>query len=163
MILRVEIAYSANDIIRKAGRVAYERVRAALAGLHDMSEWKEDDEKGPTYIFLGGVQLLLTEHELALFAQLEIPFEVKNFKHGFWDSKPTPQQAASGNVTNIHIAIPNIGLLMIDEVDYEEDCCTERLQTLLNDGWRILAVCPPNGDRRPTYIIGRSKANAQTR
>ena len=27
----------------------------------------------------------------------------------------------------------------------------------LDDGWRILAICPPNSQRRPDYILGRSR------
>jgi hypothetical protein len=52
------------------------------------------------------------------------------------------------------IAVANVGLLQIQMVDYLEDCCTNELQGYLDKGWRILAVCPPNNTRRPTYIIG---------
>jgi hypothetical protein len=65
-------------------------------------------------------------------------------------SKPIPP-----NVTHVHI--PNIGLLLIDEVQHLDDVCTDTLQRELDQGWRILAVCPPNGTRRPDYILGRTK------
>lgn len=57
----------------------------------------------------------------------------------------------------VQITIPDLGLLYIDEVTYLDDCCTDRLQEHLADGWRILAVCPPNAQRRPDYILGRRK------
>jgi len=89
---------------------------------------------------------------------------IKNFKQNTFiglgdklhaaypDDIPKP---ISPNVTHVHI--PNIGLFMIDEVQVLEDICTDALQRELDQGWRILAVCPPNGTRRPDYILGRTK------
>lgn len=57
----------------------------------------------------------------------------------------------------VQIAIPDFALLSITEVTHLDDCCTDYLQSYLNDGWRILAVCPPNAQRRPDYILGRGK------
>lgn len=57
----------------------------------------------------------------------------------------------------VQIAVPDLGLLQINEVDWMEDACTEQLQMRLDDGWRILAVCPPNAQRRPDYILGRMR------
>jgi hypothetical protein len=54
---------------------------------------------------------------------------------------------------NVHIG--NLGLLHINQVGYCEDKCTEDLQLLLNQGWRILSVCPQSDQRRPDYIVGR--------
>lgn len=67
-----------------------------------------------------------------------------------------PQAAVASAVVQIHI--PSIGLMLIDEVDWLEDACTQQVQDHLNDGWRILAVCPPNAQRRPDYIFGRTGA-----
>ena len=58
----------------------------------------------------------------------------------------------------VQVAIPDLGLLQIDEVTWEADCCTQDLQRRLEEGWRILAVCPPNAQRRPDYILGRRRA-----
>jgi hypothetical protein len=57
----------------------------------------------------------------------------------------------------VQICIPDSPLLYIDEVTYLEDACTNNVQNYLDDGWRILAVCPPNAQRRPDYIFGRRK------
>jgi hypothetical protein len=38
-----------------------------------------------------------------------------------------------------------------------DDACTDNLQAHLNEGWRIIAVCPPDAKRRPDYILGRTK------
>lgn len=66
---------------------------------------------------------------------------------------------AGGNVINVHV--PNAALLTYNEVTYLEDSCTDRLQSHLDDGWRILAVCPPHAQRRPDYILGRYNATTK--
>lgn len=58
----------------------------------------------------------------------------------------------------VQLAIPDLGLLTLDEVTYMTDACTDMLQDELDKGWRILAVCPPNAQRRPDYILGRKKS-----
>jgi len=66
----------------------------------------------------------------------------------------------AGGPTIINVSVSNVGLYDVQAVHYEEDCCTERLQNFLSLGWRLLAVCPPNDKRRPTYIIGHRDMNA---
>lgn len=57
----------------------------------------------------------------------------------------------------VQVAVPDMALMYIDEVCVETDFCTDALQEMLNDGWRILAICPPNSSRRPDYVLGRRK------
>lgn len=65
--------------------------------------------------------------------------------------------AVAGTVVQVHI--PNIGLLAMNEVKVLDDACTDSLQEALDEGWSILAVCPPNAQRRPDYILGRANAH----
>lgn len=65
------------------------------------------------------------------------------------------EMAQQGAMVQIHI--PDISLWYVSEVMVLDDCCTDNLQTYLNDGWHILAVCPPNAQRRPDYVLGRRK------
>lgn len=67
----------------------------------------------------------------------------------------TPELAGK-HITQI--AIPDLGLLTINEVMHLNDCCTDNLRDHLKEGWRILAVCPPIAQRRPDYILGRSRS-----
>jgi hypothetical protein len=55
---------------------------------------------------------------------------------------------------NVHVA--NLGLLEVQHVILEEDCCTDRLEKYLSEGWRIIAVCPQPDQRRPDYILGHT-------
>ena len=57
------------------------------------------------------------------------------------------------NRTNVHVGG---GLIVTyNELLLREDCCTDVLQTELNRGWRIIAVCVQPDQRRPDYILGR--------
>lgn len=55
----------------------------------------------------------------------------------------------------VQIAIPGFGLLAVSKVTHLDDACTDQLQGMLDQGWKILAVCPPNSQRRPDYILGK--------
>jgi hypothetical protein len=61
------------------------------------------------------------------------------------------------NRCDVHIG--NLGLLNINQLAYTTDKCTEELQNILNEGWRILAVCPQPDQRRPDYVLGRYNEN----
>lgn len=56
---------------------------------------------------------------------------------------------------NQHTNSPVVGnhLLDISELMLCEDYCTDALQERLNEGWRIIAVCPQEA-RRPDYVLG---------
>lgn len=51
---------------------------------------------------------------------------------------------------------PGPNLLNVNETLLMEDACTNALQENLDNGWRILAVCP-QPQRRPDYVLGRKK------
>jgi len=53
------------------------------------------------------------------------------------------------------VHVSNLGLLHINQLGYLVDGCTERLQDLLNEGWRIIACCVQSDQRRPDYVLGR--------
>lgn len=56
------------------------------------------------------------------------------------------------SVTNL--TIPGVGLFEVAAVEVLGEACTDRLQRCLDDGWRIVAVCPARDARRPDYILG---------
>ena len=60
---------------------------------------------------------------------------------------------SQGEVVQIHV--PNFTMLTVNRVMVVENACTDELQQKLDLGWRILCVCPPLSERRPTYIMGR--------
>lgn len=57
------------------------------------------------------------------------------------------------------VHVPGLGLLNINRLAYATDYCTEELQRLLHQGWRIISVCPQPDQRRPDYILGMTVSN----
>lgn len=53
------------------------------------------------------------------------------------------------------VHLPGNELLKMREVTHLDDACTLQLQEKINEGWRILAVCPQPNQRRPDYLLGR--------
>lgn len=98
-----------------------------------------------------GVKLILTP----------LPGMMLNKMQGkphMWEYGTRVDMPAINEGAAVQIAVPDMALMYIDKVRVEEDCCTDNLQGFLDEGWRILAVCPPNSARRPDYILGRRTA-----
>jgi ethanolamine utilization cobalamin adenosyltransferase len=55
----------------------------------------------------------------------------------------------------VEVHVPGNELLKINDVRLLQDSCTDEVQRYLNDGWRILSICPQPDQRRPDYIMGR--------
>ena len=65
-----------------------------------------------------------------------------------------------GQRYHIHMPVPmSIMTAIVDETLLMEDACTNALQENLDNGWRIIAVCP-QPQRRPDYILGRKRGLA---
>jgi len=58
---------------------------------------------------------------------------------------------------NVHMAGGMIS--MYNDLMLKENCCTDELQGVINDGWRIIATCVQPDQRRPDYILGRYNPN----
>jgi len=94
--------------------------------------------------------------EMQWLADQGVPFEVKKFRGSY--AATTYLAAKSPEKSEVvHVHLPNLGLLSMNEVVLLEDACTDELQRTLDDGYRIICVCPPAGTRRPDYILGRAK------
>lgn len=57
------------------------------------------------------------------------------------------------NKCDVHM--PGNMLASYNEVMLLENSCSDVLQANLQQGWRIIAVCPQPDQRRPDYILGR--------
>jgi len=100
-------------------------------------------------------ELICDERDVEALTEAGVKVTIGRLKGLHYDAdRGSPLQAAAPQVSMISVA--NVGLLSVRNVTYIEDCCTDELQRHLNEGWRILAVCPPNDTRRPDYILGRS-------
>lgn len=155
MLARVELSYQAQKEIEKLSFESYNELRERVWGLQ-LPEWKDpaqDPHPVKSWYRYGETIMADLNEEVPWLKRFSITHTIKDIKGHY----KVAGQDAVGNTTNISVHLPNIGLLMITEVTWLDDACTQDLQRHLDDGWRIIAVCPPNGTRRPDYILGRSK------
>lgn len=148
MIARVELTYKGREALLDLAKsdAVYDELRKILVD----APAPEDRDKSYAWPHEALIDL---ETDGRRLVDLGVIFEVKKFK-----GTTTLRAIAPDGVTHIvNVQVPHVGLLAIDEVMVEENACTDGLQRLLNDGWRILCVCPPNAARRPDYILGRTK------
>ena len=54
---------------------------------------------------------------------------------------------------NVHVG--GFALMSINQMGFGENMCTEEVQSILNKGWRLLAVMVMPDGRRPDYIFGK--------
>lgn len=71
---------------------------------------------------------------------------------------PTQIPAPASAVQVTQVSVANGALLEINTLQLLENACTDEVQAFLKNGWRIVAVCPSNDQRRPDYILGRKEA-----
>ncbi|MEM6625298.1 MAG: hypothetical protein AAGA72_18620 [Pseudomonadota bacterium] len=120
--------------------------------------WFKDDGEPKGSWELGN--LILESGELEFATDRGVPVTLKRFK-GAIPAKliegAVPDETRPG-VATVHVHLPNNVLHSFNEVHFEEDACTDAIQELLDEGWRIICVCPPLNSRRPDYILGRNGA-----
>ncbi len=150
-LAKVELDYMGRASIekRELSEEAYHKLREAVPVLGLPFEYTEEKLKG----WWPG-DLVCDERDVEALTEAGIKVTIGRLKGLRYDGdRGSPLQAAVPQVSMISVA--GSGLLSVREVTYREDCCTDALQQMLDDGWRILAVCPPNDTRRPDYILGR--------
>lgn len=148
MIATIEIAYSANSLVKKLDRESYERLRKELDILQ-LQEWEEGKNEQPYWPMYGSRILAMVPQDTLAMDKWGIEYRIVKFRNTYRVEDPDTHQ-------HVHVHIPNVGLLAVREVMVLEDACTNSLQDHLDDGWSILAICPPNATRRPDYILGRA-------
>lgn len=146
MLAEIQFGYSIDRQVTALDDAAYERLREGVP-LLDLP--LDRTAKWDFYKVIHNPTLVDLTREGALLTANGIDYTIKRFK--------ACRKVAIDKAVNIQVAIPNLLLFAVDEVTWLEDACTEDLQKHLDDGWRILAVCPAENSRRPTYIIGRTK------
>lgn len=141
MLSIIEISYSSVEKIKKMNKEDYEKLRSEVPYL----ELPVDQLDIKSYSLHN---IAIDVEEMEILSRHGVVFEVKKMR--------SSEVFKDRIVNNYAIEIPNVGLLAVDEVTLMEDCCTDRLQEKLNEGWRILAICPTT-TRRPDYILGRTQ------
>lgn len=162
MLAFIELDYTSRQKVAEFTRDRYLEFREHFPQWH-LPEWPEGEDR-PKYIYPSEEILIELETDGPYLSSLELTFTVKRFKGAYFSDASRPRYRSSidpgdqPGATFIQISIPDLALLSINEVQVLEDACTEELQVMLDKGFRIIAVCPPNSQRRPDYILGRSKS-----
>lgn len=152
-LFHASIDYTGNTRLREMEEEEWEAFRAKLrpgriptfdkrGGYFSVSDWICDLEEAQVWTDAG---FMIEVHRIKGVAY---PVHPSNVLRETLNGQPP---------TIVNVSVSNVGLFDVRTVHYEEDCCTDALQSYLDDGWRILAVCPPNDQRRPTYIIGHAE------
>lgn len=142
-IVRGEISWVDDKKFKGMAPEVYALVRDALGKPRSLPE----DQSEASYMH-GDV--VVASDDVGWLYDLGIHITVKHFKNMLRETSTRP-----GVSPNLHIHVGGLSLMAITQVEVLEDCCTEELQTKLEKGWRILAICPQLTQRRPDYIMGR--------
>lgn len=119
----------------------YERLRAIMFDL------PEDQSKCGMYHTYDGP---VDSEEIAFLSGLGIEVMLKSWRELV--PRLVPQEYTGSSV---HVHLPGHELMSYTNVVNLDNCCTDELRSHLVDGWRIIAICPQPGQRRPDYILGR--------
>ncbi len=106
---------------------------------------------------------MATPEEVIALKLADIDFEVKQERTLSYEQlAKTPSGPVARGVyhnTRVEVHASNSALMVYNETQLCEDYCTDRLQTELDNGWRIIACCVQPDQRRPDYILGRYNPN----
>lgn len=107
---------------------------------------------------LCGVEWSIRADDMSSSVYNDILFQLEaiNLKLNRYTAPDVDAGAAPQFNSKCSVHVPNLGLLLIDEVKVIESCCTDMLQEELEHGWRILAICPQPDQRRPDYVLGKA-------
>lgn len=144
-----------NEVLAAYGRERWDALRLKLLDIK-IPTWDEIIAESSWWSIDG----LATMDEVIALTEAGLKLELHRVRGLFDEVGPREalMNAQRGATTTVQIHVPgSVSLTSINEVTWLEDCCTQELQSHLDEGYRIIAVCPPNDSRRPTYIIGRTK------
>jgi hypothetical protein len=152
-VVRLDHCYVGSDVHSKWTDEQYQIFRtisdapedrskmSAYPSFHEMLDFEEDVPK------------LLA---LGIRPTLKSIGAVRPFVDRYWNRHGSGHSPGD-YVGEVHVHVPSLGLLEMTEVDNIDDACTDELRRRLEDGWRILAIIPQPSQRRPDYILGRSR------
>jgi hypothetical protein len=142
MLAAIEVGTWQNrEMLEKLTPEIYAAIRVRWPKMNLPEE--QDKLKG----WYNSEDMFVDDAEMAALVDDGFKFEVKKIRGVANLESPLHQ-------TIYQVSVANVGLMQVTAVDVLKDVCTDELQGYLDKGWRILAVCPPNDARRPTYIIG---------
>lgn len=155
-IARGSMEYGWKKKMQALDLVAYDKLRRGVADAVKLPEQAELEKFNEYSAGLGysGDGMNVDERVVAALSEAGIEVTLKNVK-GL-------DPRGADNIQNIiyQIAVPDIGIMTIKNVDYIYNADLHDINAALDRGWRILCVLPPrvmSTDEFPTYVVGHTK------
>lgn len=150
MLFKLELDYNAQQQIKEMSEEEYAQLQKVVIALPEVR---------PNYFDLDNA--VVDSEALTALVLFGLKPRIKGIRGTYSPQKTgTWSENLNSALNAVHVHVPNIGLMLIKTVTVLEDCCTNELQNYLNQGWCIIAVCPPNGVRRPDYVLGHHDKDA---
>jgi hypothetical protein len=110
------------------------------------------DKRDANYLYLGTE--VVDDDDLQFLLSLGLEPTIKTFKSIMQSTGwPQPSTPISTEIMSVYTAESFV--CSVTDVLNLNDQCTDGLREYLKEGWRILAICPQPGQRRPDYILGK--------
>lgn len=119
--------------------------------------WVYDENKKPKNDGYGQFKFYVNElnslhNDLWQFCKIE-PLESLEMMGGASINSKNVFEAAKRN----QIMLPNNLMLDMKELHVEINACTNSINELLKEGWKLIAVLPQHQQARPDYILGKTE------
>lgn len=147
-------SYSSFGTARNLSEEKQREIVEMFPTIFHMETTKKDDKEFQQITNKNWENVIIDDTEASKISDLGIVFEVTRFKGTVPYKVDVPVNNELKEFNALHVHLPNHALVGYTKVQVVEDICTDRLQELLDEGWRILCVCPPINQRRPDYILG---------
>ncbi len=159
-IFNLEMSYYENSTpeikakVSEAGKEAWDTLFADMIHASGFPTFEKMTAEESAYWRFEGIA---TAEQAQCLTDYGMKVTLGRVRGMFYDKQPQQLlREANAAKAEVHIHVPGgVALTGVRRVTWLEDACTEELQRHLDEGWRIIAVCPPNDSRRPTYILGR--------
>lgn len=156
-IVQIEIEYTVSKRIKtEFSPELYAEFREEFADFDlpenqsDMSDWS-------------GLSMFGSEKDFWRLTDLGLEPRAKRIRGMPAESVPPEAKEhlrQEDRVQIINVSVPNAALFAVQKITWVEDACTQHIQKMLDEDWRIVAVVPANDTRRPTYIMGHFNKDA---
>lgn len=160
IMCEIELGWGVGEQLKKVDPDLYARALPVLREEIIAVDWPETMEEKKHFYANRTRHMVDLSVAGPVLTALGVTFEVKRFKGNAWGvrSRDVPDVDKQGNPTgvfNLTVHVSDTNLTHFDEMALIEDACTDAVQAALNDGWRIVAICPAIDQRRPDFILGR--------
>ena len=153
-IIEIELPYESNKIIKAWSSEDYAEFRKKFKDF-DMPEISEQMADYLTYTMFG------SEADFWDLVSRGLKPSARRIRGMPCDALPEVAKVPGSKEAQtliVNVSVPNAALFAVQSITWVEDACTQHIQSMLNTGWRIVAVIPANDCRRPTYIMGHPDA-----